>query len=228
MLTGISGSNTVDSVSMIRGLSAAVRAGSLVMPSVIAALAGAGGTADGCWTRGSAFMIGLLSRHDVSAGFGSGTERVPRQRRALDPHRKLADTGQHRELAEILDGRVRRCGDRAMEALEQCLRLGHRLPLHAFGHERRRRLRDGTAGSLKRRLLDDAVVDAQIHRQAIAAEGVVAFSLAGIVERAKIPGPPVVIQDHFLVELLEIGHHANTSRTLPNAAASASISSRVL
>src|SRR5947208_746239 len=43
---------------MMRGLSAAVRAGSLVMPSVSAALAGAGGTADGCWTRGSDFMIG--------------------------------------------------------------------------------------------------------------------------------------------------------------------------
>src|SRR5439155_12245027 len=116
-----------------------------------------------------------------------------------------------------------------MEAVEQRFGLGDGLPLHDVGHQRCRRLRDGAARSLERRLLDDAVVaDAQIHRQAIAAQRVVALGLAAPGERAKIPRPLVVIQDHFLVEVFEVGHQANTSCTLASAAASASSSSRVL
>src|SRR5262249_4846976 len=135
MLTGISGSNTVDSVSMIRGLSAAARAGSLVMRSVCDAPAGAGGTADGCWMRGSGFMIVLLARDNSVAVVGVGRDRVRRQRHAFHPHRNLADTCQHRQLAEIFDRRVRRRRDRAMEALEQRLRLGHGLSPYTFRHE---------------------------------------------------------------------------------------------
>src|SRR5262245_25865438 len=135
MLTGISVSNTVDRVSMMRGFNAAARAGSLVMRSVCDAPADVGEAADGCWMTGNGFMIVLLGRYQLFAGLGSGTERVPRQRRALDPHRKLADTGKHRQFAEIFDRRVRRRRDRAMEALEQRLRLAHGLSPYAFRHE---------------------------------------------------------------------------------------------
>src|SRR5437868_2319023 len=121
MLTGISGSNTADRASTMRGPRAACRAGSLVMPAVCSGL------------------------------------------------------------------------------------LGDGLALDDIGHERRRRLRDGAAGALKRRVLYHVVLDAEIHRQPIAAERVVAFGLPAAVERAKIPRPPVVIEDHFLVEVLEIG-----------------------
>src|SRR4030095_7585493 len=90
MSTGISGSNTIERASMMRGLSAAVRAGSLVRPAVCIAVAGAQASADAFWMTGSGFIIVLLGGHDLVASLGGGAERIPRQRRALDAHRKLA------------------------------------------------------------------------------------------------------------------------------------------
>src|SRR5437868_3603011 len=108
MLTGISGSKTVESASMIRGVRAAAREASAVMPPVCIALeAEAGGAADGFWMTGKGFMrVRLLRGYDLVASFGGGTERVPRQRRAFDANRELADACQHGELAEILDRRI--------------------------------------------------------------------------------------------------------------------------
>ena len=65
----------------------------------------------------------------------------------------------------------------------------------------------------KRRLGDDAVVDAQVDDHVIAAERVVPFSPAAAVERAEVPRVLVVVEDHGLVERLDIGGHPNISRT---------------
>src|SRR5437764_10530968 len=109
MLTGISGSKTVDSALTICGLSAAVRSGSAIMPAVSEPADTAGDAADGFWITGICFMLRVLLRRDhFVAGFGRGAQRVPRQRCALDADGKLAHAGQDRQLAEILDRLVDR------------------------------------------------------------------------------------------------------------------------
>src|SRR5207302_1842134 len=123
---------------------------------------------------------------------------------------------------------VWRARDHSMEALEQRLGLGDRLPFDAVGHQRRRGLRDRAPRSLEADVLDAAVFDLEIDRQTVAAQRIVAFGFLSVLDLAEISRPFVVIEDDLLVQVVEIAVHANTSRTLPSARASASISSRVL
>ena len=76
--------------------------------------------------------------------------------------------------------------------------------------------------------MDPIAFDAQVHGQAIAAQRVVAFGMPPLLDRAEIARPSIVIEDDLLIELLKAAAHTNTSRTFASAAASASISSRVL
>src|SRR6476469_5958659 len=140
MLTGISGSNTVDSALTICGLSAAVRSGSATMAAVSEPAGTAADAADGFWITGICFMrlAGVLfCRDHFVAGFGRRAQRVPRERCALDADRKLAHAGQDRQLAEILDRLVDRRRHGAVKSLEQLLGFLDRFAFDHVGHQRR-------------------------------------------------------------------------------------------
>ncbi len=79
-----------------------------------------------------------------------------------------------------------------------------RLALDRLGHQRGRRGRDRAALALEADVLDLVVRDLQPQRQAVAAQGIEAFD-AGIggVERAEIPRPAIVVEDHVAIQIIE-------------------------
>jgi hypothetical protein len=114
-----------------------------------------------------------------------------------------------------------------MDALEQFVRLGHGLPFTLSV------ISDAEALAMAQpnpetSPPDDALVHAQVDDHVVAAERVVSFGASAAGERAEVVWALVVVEDHGLVERLDIGRHPNTSRTVCSAATSASISSRVV
>src|SRR5436190_20377044 len=110
MFTGISGSKTVEIASMIAGFSAAVLSASAVNSVLVDS--GAVGVGSGIigsgfisFRRGSPFglphsrsrHVSLLSRRALFA-FQRRLQRMPRETRALDPHREFANAREHRQL----------------------------------------------------------------------------------------------------------------------------------
>ena len=148
MLTGISGSNTVEIALMISGFNAAVFSASATSAAVRPVGAGS-------------FRLRRLDDgkvlHSVdvaSLPVERRLQRVPGEAGAFYAHRELAHAREHRELAHVLDRLIRGRGHHPVEALEQRPRLGHRLALDRIGHQRGRRLRDRAAGSLERDVRD--------------------------------------------------------------------------
>src|SRR5262249_28337735 len=139
-----------------------------------------------------------------------GAGGVPGEHRALDPARELADAGEGRQLAQGGVRRLvssRRSRQHRVEALDDLPGLPERLALEARGHHRRRRLRDGAARALKADVADDAVADVELDGDAIAAEGVVPLHRArGRGQGTEVPWPPMMVEDHLLVEVAELRH----------------------
>jgi len=74
-----------------------------------------------------------------------------------------------------------------------------------------------------------AVIQLDVKVQPVAAQGIVALGDAiGVFQFAEIPRMAVVVDDDFLVEGLEVKHHANISRQRFNPCINRSISARVL
>src|SRR5512143_2200481 len=126
MLTGISGSYTAQSASMIAGRS--------------------DNAATGSWED-----MALLRAHGLRLLVERGVQRVPGEARALHARGELADAAEDGQLAERrLDLLVDTARHHPVELLEQLPGLGHRLPLHRVGHEGRRRPGDGAPRALER------------------------------------------------------------------------------
>src|SRR5438132_25795 len=95
-----------------------------------------------------AISLHLLKFGLASVGGGQALRQgVPRQGRALDPHRELAHSLQGLERFELLGKRLERSlrEHHALERLHELARLGHRPALEGFGHHRGRRLADDAA-----------------------------------------------------------------------------------
>src|SRR5918993_5678278 len=224
MFTGISGSNTVEMALMIAGFNAAVLSASITSSAVVLVAGGASG--GGVCMTFRFFMS--FSRNRLFA-VQSSLQRMPAQAGTLHPNWKLAHPGQHRQLAHVLDRLIGRGRHHRVEALKERVRSLHGLSLDRVGHQRRGRLGDRAAGSLERHVFDRVAGHLDVERQAITTERVVSLGVVtGRLDRAKVPRPLVVVEDHFLVKLVEAGHQPNTSITLRRAAPSASSSSRVL
>src|SRR4051812_30938481 len=116
MLTGISGSNTVEIAAMTAGFNAAVFSASAVNAVFVDSRAAGVGSG----IIGSGFM--LLSRGALFA-LERRLQRVPRQARTLHSHRKLTHTGEHRQLSQVLDRLVGWRRHHVMKTLEQLARF---------------------------------------------------------------------------------------------------------
>jgi hypothetical protein len=159
-----------------------------------------------------------------------GVQRVPGQAGALHPRRELANAAEDGQLAEALLHRVLDAGRyHPVELLEHPLGFFDRPALDGVGHERGRGARDGAAGPLERDTLDDAALDVDLYREMVPAERVATLRVAvRLGQRAEVPRPLVVIEDHLLVQLSQVGHQPNILLTCPIASTSRSTSSRVL
>src|SRR3954466_3814049 len=163
MLTGISGSNTVEIAAMISGFKAAVFSASAA--NAVLVDSGAAGVGSGIMGRGFMLLSG-----DVLVALERGLERMPRQARALHPHRKLTHTGEHRQLSQILGRLIGWRRHYVMKTLEQFAGFADGVALDGIGHERRGRLRNGTAATLERDVGDHVAVDLHVQVQPITAE----------------------------------------------------------
>ena len=96
--------------------------------------------------------FGQLGRDRAIFSGERGLQRVPRQRRALDAHGKLAHAGEHRELAELGRARLprrRAAVTRSWKRSKSASASARVLPFSALGHHRGRGRRDRAARALE-------------------------------------------------------------------------------
>src|SRR5579862_1450253 len=146
----------------------------------------------------------LFCGYRQSAALEGGAQGVPGQAGALDAHGELGDARENGELAECRGVFLRLLLTRhqPMEALEKRLRFRPRLPLQARRHHRGRGLRDRAARALEADLPDHVSLEANVHRDLVPAERVVALRAAvRPLQDLEVTRPLIVIQDHLLVKL---------------------------
>src|SRR5512139_3134618 len=155
---------------------------------------------------------------------------MPRERGALHPHRERRYALEDLELRGQLPLRLAPGGQFLVETLEEPVGFLDGLPLQGVGHQRGGGFGDGAPGSLKPRVRHHPVLDLEHHPEAVAAEGVVPLRLAAVcpLDHPEVPGRPVVVEDHALVEFVEVAHQAKRSRASCSPTTSWSMSSRVL
>src|SRR5215212_4641371 len=114
MLTGISGSKTVEIASTMRGFNSAVLSGSGTTLNAF----DDGGSGAGSGIMGTGFMLirGGSFRRNPWFTLERGLERMPGQAGAFHAHRELAYAREHRQLPEIFDRLVRRGRDDVVKA----------------------------------------------------------------------------------------------------------------
>ena len=158
---------------------------------------------------------------------------MPGEGGALDAAGELANAGEDGQLAEAVAGGVDRrrglAGEHGVDAMKQGLGLVQRFADHAGRHHRGRGFGDGAALALECGVLDHAILHAQIEPDLVPTERVVALGgPVGALQHAEVPRLPVVVENHLLVEVAEIGHQPKISRARSIAATSVSSSPRVL
>ena len=105
-----------------------------------------------------------------------------------------------------------------MESVQQRLRFRTRTAFDFQRHHRSRRLADCAALAGELHVLDRAV-GAEFHREMnfIAARWIVAVNANDVAfQFAEVPRPTRVIENHLLVEFLQLGIHAAKKRTAPS------------
>ena len=119
-------------------------------------------------------------------------QRVPAEGGALDAHRELHDALEGGQLAELVEvdglgllglavlaqqGLVDR--HHPLEGVDELAHLVERLALDGRGHQRGRRLADGTAGAVDLQIGQLAVLDQKADHDLVTAEGVEALDPVG-------------------------------------------------
>src|SRR3954471_19935400 len=141
---------------------------------------------------------------------------MPCETRALDPYREFPNAREHRQLPEILHRLIWWSCDDVMETFEEGAGLTDRVSLDGVGHERCRCLRNGTTAPLKRDIRDHITIDLHVEIQPIAAEWIVALgAVRRRFDRAEVPRPLVMVEDHFLIQVAEIRHLYSLARGAP-------------
>src|SRR3989337_1614033 len=137
-------------------------------------------------------------------------QRVPPEARALHASGELAHAREHRQLPQRrVCRRPRLPRDHAVELAEQVVDLALRLPLDRVRHHARGRFRDRAPLALEADLGDPIPVHFQVEDNLVAAQRVVPDGLVVRgVQRMVVPGPPAVVEDHFLVQFPQIRHRS--------------------
>src|SRR5437660_11523729 len=99
---------------------------------------------------------------------------MPREGTALDSGRKVTQTGECGELAQLLCRRIVNTGHKIMELRKQRLYFSSRLAFDAFRHQGCRGFRNGAPFSLKTGIGDDVAIYPQVHSHSVATKRSVA------------------------------------------------------
>src|SRR5262245_21559152 len=92
---------------------------------------------------------------------------------------------------------------------KQLLRFDLRFPLDCLCHQRCRCLRNRATFTFKADIADDVVFKVHVHLHFVATKRIETFRLMRrMFEPTKVPGPPAVIDNHFLIEIcnFDIAH----------------------
>jgi hypothetical protein len=153
----------------------------------------------------------------------SAASSVCQHRLAHFPHAR-----ERGKLAEIACGHEVVLCEELVDLLAVVAHIGERAALQRFGHERRRCDRYRAPAAFESEVGERVALDVDVELQPIATERIVAFrAVIRRRERAEIARPPVVIDDHIAIEILEV-HQANTACARVRAATRRSTSARVL
>ena len=211
ILTGISGSYTVEIAATMAGLSSLVRARSGTTAGTSAAPADSfrrshqhqPSSSPGEAARGGSSSFGrrLLARSNAALSVcharlahftRTGNSRTPANTDSL-PRSSTSTSGGVVTMRWNRSNNVQASADRTA--------------LEAIGHHRRRGLRDRAARADEADVGDHVTVDRHEELEAIAAERIVPFRLVRrAVGHAEVPRTPVVIEDDFLIEVAEFCH----------------------
>src|ERR1700680_4637974 len=152
-----------------------------------------------------------FGRYRLSGTPQRRAQRMPGQRRTFHTRRKLPNTSEHHQLAEVLRQWLI-CGQEVVELRQQSLGLANGFALQDLGHQRRRGGRNCAPGSLERHLVDHAVVFFEKDLALIPAQRVVAFGFPiRVFERLEVSRSSAVVEDGVLIEVVD--HTAKTSLT---------------
>ncbi len=132
---------------------------------------------------------------------------MPGEHGALHPRGKLPHACEHGEFAQTSLGAGVAIDQDAVHLREQGQRLVHTLALDRFGQQRGRRGGNRAPLAGEGHVLDATrAVHKQFEFKAVAAQRVVTLRAAvGLRQMAEVPGPAVVVEDHLLVEVAQVG-----------------------
>ena len=141
---------------------------------------------------------------------------MPRQGGALNANGIGSDAGQDLKVAKVLVfANLPGLRHHALKAAKEGLRLIEGLALDSDRHEGGAGRADGATGPFKGDFFYPSVPGSQGDGDTVSAERVVAFSqTCWMIEPSFVSGTAIVIQDHILIKLSQIGCQANISRTL--------------
>lgn len=129
---------------------------------------------------------------------------MPRQNCIANAGRKTTDRTQTIDFSQHRIVRQGSIGQQLPEPLAGTLQLGYAAPAQPLSQHRsaRRGDRAGLAG--KRGFHDSAIYDAQLNKDIVAAQGVLAACAVGCaLQTAAVMGAAVVVEDDLLVKRLE-------------------------
>ena len=159
-----------------------------------------------------------------SSSFGGG-----RDASLVDAGRKFPQAGQHGQFAEVGWACRLVAGEHGVKTAEQGFGLGDAAAFQRLAHKRGGGGRNGAADTVETDIMDDSVHHLQLQVELVAAQRIEAFGpVAELGQRTEIARPPAVVDDYFLIQIVQVGDHANISRTLRSPPNSASTSRRVL
>src|SRR5688572_13600057 len=137
--------------------------------------------------------------------------RVPRQNGALDTRREFVNTAEDREFADIFRAGPGR--DQCADVVEERANLGLGLSLERLAQQRGRRFGNRTPAALPPDVLDPSISDPQVHGDMIPAQRIVALGgPVGVRQRAKIPWTLVMVEDHLLIQFVQVIEHGKGGR----------------
>ena len=116
-----------------------------------------------------------------------------------------------------------------MDLLEHLLDLGSGLALDGLGHHRGRGLGDGAALALEADVANHAVGDIEVNGHVIATQGIGALGApVGGGHGREVARVALVVEDDFLIKVVERVHGRNILWASPRQETNVSISSRLL
>ena len=154
-------------------------------------------------------MLPSLGRDGLAFAVKRRMHGVPGQRCAFHPSGEAGDTGKyfklsHRRVIAVVAILPRY---HALEILKQLFRLSSGFALQSLRHHRSRSTRDSATRALKRDVLDHVSLDSERDGTAIAAQRIETLGfVVGSRQLAEVPGRLGVLQDHFLIDIPQIGH----------------------